>query len=63
MYVGMTALFIGLGLALASEWLVILALLLPLALWKLAVAREERHLAARFGEAWRAYAARVRRWV
>ena len=63
MYLGMTVLFVGLGLAFASEWLVILALAMPIALQKLAIEREERHLVARFGDAWRAYAARVRRWL
>jgi protein-S-isoprenylcysteine O-methyltransferase Ste14 len=63
MYLGMTIAFIGFGLAFASEWLTILSLLMPLALQKLAVEREERHLEKRFGDAWRAYAARVRRWI
>ncbi len=63
MYLGMTLTYLGLGLAFASEWLVILALLMPIALQKLAIEREERHLEARFGDAWRAYAARVRRWL
>jgi protein-S-isoprenylcysteine O-methyltransferase Ste14 len=63
MYLGMTVAFIGFGLAFASEWLLILSLLMPLALQKLAIEREERHLEARFGDAWRAYAAGVRRWI
>jgi protein-S-isoprenylcysteine O-methyltransferase Ste14 len=29
----------------------------------LAISREEAHMEARFGEEWRAYAARVRRWL
>ena len=63
MYVGMTVAFLGLGLALRSEWLLLLALLMPLILRTLAIGPEERHLEARFGEAWRAYAAGVRRWL
>jgi protein-S-isoprenylcysteine O-methyltransferase Ste14 len=63
MYLGITVALLGLGLALRSEWLLILALLMPLALQRLAIVPEERHLDARFGEAWRAYAARVRRWL
>jgi protein-S-isoprenylcysteine O-methyltransferase Ste14 len=38
---------------------------LPPLAWVLhvkAILREEAHLEARFGEAWRAYAARVPRW-
>jgi protein-S-isoprenylcysteine O-methyltransferase Ste14 len=34
-----------------------------LVLTKLAIEREEAHLAARFGDAWAAYRARVRRWL
>jgi protein-S-isoprenylcysteine O-methyltransferase Ste14 len=30
---------------------------------RLAIVREEAHLAALFGDAWTAYAARVRRWL
>ena len=30
---------------------------------RFAIVREERHLEARFGKAWRDYSKRVRRWV
>lgn len=63
MYLGLTAVCAGLALADANPWL--LALLLPVlaALDRLVIAREEPYLEARFGDAYRAYRARVRRWV
>ena len=62
-YVGNLLLIVGVGLAAGRPWFVLLSPALALALRELAIVREERHLAARFGAAWRAYAARVRRWV
>jgi len=44
-------------------WFAILAVAyVPLVTW-LAVLPEERHLEARFGDAWRDYKARTRRWI
>lgn len=44
-------------------WFVMLAIAyIPLVTW-LAVLPEERHLEARFGDAYREYAARTRRWI
>ena len=63
MYLGMSLAYFGVGLALGSEWLVVLACVMPVLLQKLAVEPEERHLEARFGDEWRAYAARARRWL
>jgi protein-S-isoprenylcysteine O-methyltransferase Ste14 len=62
MYVGWTVAYVGVGLALASVWLV---LLLPgvLLVTDIAVRREERLLRERFGPAYAAYAASVRRYV
>jgi protein-S-isoprenylcysteine O-methyltransferase Ste14 len=46
-----------------NVWFVILATLyIPLVTW-LAVLPEERHLEAQFGEDYRAYKARTRRWI
>jgi protein-S-isoprenylcysteine O-methyltransferase Ste14 len=62
MYVGLTALAVGVGLRTRS--LPALAFV-PIALALLdsrVVAREERYLEARFGERYRAYHARVPRW-
>ena len=44
-------------------WFAILAIpYIPLVTW-LAILPEERHLEARFGDAWRDYKARTRRWI
>lgn len=63
MYVGALVCFLGLGLALRSSWLLILVPLLAVGLLKLAIEREEAYLKRRFGAAYDAYAARVRRWL
>jgi protein-S-isoprenylcysteine O-methyltransferase Ste14 len=62
MYLGAMVAFVGLALATGNIWR---WLALPLLFWVLhtkAILREEAHLEARFGDAWRAYAARVPRW-
>lgn len=62
-YLGMTLIYVGLSLfadsILALAWL-------PLALiimYNGVIRREERYLEAKFGEAYRAYRGRVRRWI
>ena len=62
-YVGNLMLVAGLGLALGNLWFLILTPILGYALLELAIRGEERHLEALFGDAWRDYKARVRRWV
>lgn len=63
MYVGTTGLYVGLSLVLNALWpLVLLAPMLLVLRWGV-VRREERYLEAKFGDAYRAYRARVRRWV
>lgn len=62
-YVANTLLVGGLGLVFGIAWLVIAALLGALLTQKLAIEREERHLAARFGADWQAYAAQTPRWL
>lgn len=62
-YVAMTGLYLGLTLLWNSWWPCWLLLaLLPAMHWGV-VRREERYLARQFGEAYRAYAARTRRWL
>jgi protein-S-isoprenylcysteine O-methyltransferase Ste14 len=63
MYLGIIVAFLGLGIALQWTWLLVLNLILPLALQKLAIEREEAYLERRFGDGYRAYKARVRRWL
>jgi protein-S-isoprenylcysteine O-methyltransferase Ste14 len=62
-YVGNTLLVLGAGLFFGKWWLVILAPVAALLTQKLAIEREEKHLAAKFGAAWQEYSAKVRRWV
>jgi len=63
LYLGTTLVYLGLSVAAGSQWAI--ALVVPL-LWVInvgVVAREERYLERKFGDAYRAYKARVRRWV
>jgi protein-S-isoprenylcysteine O-methyltransferase Ste14 len=62
-YVGNTMLVSGLGLILGIGWMVLAAFLAALAVQKLAIEREERHLAHSFGAPWHDYARSVRRWI
>lgn len=62
-YLGNTMLMIGAGLITGIAWLVILAPVAAFATQKLAIEREEKHLEARFGKAFRDYAKKVRRWI
>ena len=63
MYLGTILAFAGLGLAWPSTWLLVLMPLLALGLLKLAIEREEAFLERRFGDDYRAYKTRVRRWL
>jgi protein-S-isoprenylcysteine O-methyltransferase Ste14 len=62
-YVGMSLLYAGIGIAARSPWVLILALPLVIILRYGVVAREEAYLEGRFGDAYRDYKARVRRWL
>ncbi|OXT00161.1 hypothetical protein B7H23_08230 [Notoacmeibacter marinus] len=61
-YLGNTLILIGLGFALNNFWFPILAIVAAFAVTKLQIEPEERHLASRFGRAWRQYSKRVSRW-
>ena len=62
-YVGFTAMQIGLAISRDAAWL-LLTLLPALAVMSVGViAREERYLTRKFGEAYTSYRTRVRRWV
>jgi protein-S-isoprenylcysteine O-methyltransferase Ste14 len=63
MYVGMLLLYAGIGIAARSPWVLVLALPLFIILRYGIVAREEGYLERRFGDAYREYKARVRRWL
>jgi protein-S-isoprenylcysteine O-methyltransferase Ste14 len=62
-YVGMFLLYAGIGIAARGPWVLILALPLVIILRYGVVAREETYLERRFGDAYRDYKARVRRWL
>lgn len=63
LYLSLLAMFAGIGVASAS--LTFLAVIVPLALVLHygVVLPEERYLEAKFGDTYRAYRARVRRWI
>jgi protein-S-isoprenylcysteine O-methyltransferase Ste14 len=63
LYLGLSLIYLGLGVAAGSLWAI--GLLVPL-LWVInvgVVKREERYLERKFGDAYRDYKARVRRWI
>ena len=62
-YLGMFLLYGGIGVAAQSPWILILALPLAITIRYGVVAREEAYLERRFGDAYRHYKARVRRWL
>ena len=61
-YLANTVALVGLGIALGTMWLVLAALIAAMVVDRIAIRREEAHLAARFPEAWGRYARSVRRW-
>ena len=62
-YLGMFFLYGGIGVAAQSPWILILTLPLAFTIRYGVVAREEAYLERRFGDTYRDYKARVRRWV
>ncbi|MBM3551359.1 MAG: isoprenylcysteine carboxylmethyltransferase family protein [Alphaproteobacteria bacterium] len=62
-YVSHVALIFGLGLFLGSPFTLLLTPVLAFCLTKLAIEPEERHLLAKFGDHYRSYMARTRRWL
>lgn len=62
-YLGMFLVYGGIGVAARSPWTLILALPLAITIRYGVVAREEAYLGRQFGDAYRAYKARVRRWL
>ena len=62
-YVGNTTLILGLGLWFSNPWLVLATIPPVFAVDRLAIRREEAHLASRFGKTFDAYAAKVPRWI
>jgi protein-S-isoprenylcysteine O-methyltransferase Ste14 len=62
-YLGMFLLYGGIGVTAQSPWPLILTLPLAVTIRYGVVAREEAYLERRFGDAYRDYNARVRRWL
>jgi protein-S-isoprenylcysteine O-methyltransferase Ste14 len=62
MYVGGTVALIGLAILIASDWMVVTTIIMAVVIHFGVVRREERYLAAKFGDAYRDYRARVSRY-
>jgi protein-S-isoprenylcysteine O-methyltransferase Ste14 len=63
MYVGLSLIYIGLSLLMRMAWPIVLLPIVLASLYLLVIRREERYLGAAFGEEYRAYRQRVRRWL
>ena len=62
-YAGMILLLLGIGAMVDSAWILAMAIPLALVLRYGVIAREERYLEAKFGDSYREFRARVRRWI
>jgi protein-S-isoprenylcysteine O-methyltransferase Ste14 len=62
-YLGMFLIYGGIGVAAQSPWVLMITLPLAITIRYGVVAREETYLERRFGDAYRDYKARVRRWL
>lgn len=63
MYLGGCVFFLGLAIMVRSGWLLLMVPVIAVALRKLAIEPEEAYLTRRFGDEYRAYCGRVRRWL
>jgi protein-S-isoprenylcysteine O-methyltransferase Ste14 len=61
-YLGFALLYLGTSLILDSGYILIMLLVVVVLFDRLQIPREEKYLEERFGEAFMAYRARVRRW-
>lgn len=62
-YLGMLFFLVGIGIVVRSPWILLLAVPLAITFRYGVIAREEAYLDRRFGEVYRDYKARVRRWL
>ena len=62
-YLGFFLIYLGIGIAVRSPWILLLTLPVALIIRFGVIAREEAYLDRRFGAAYRDYKARVRRWL
>ncbi|PYO43728.1 MAG: isoprenylcysteine carboxyl methyltransferase [Gemmatimonadetes bacterium] len=63
MYVSLVALYLSLTLFVNSVWPLVLLPVVIALVQRQVIAREEAYLEAKFGDEYRAYKARVRRWL
>jgi protein-S-isoprenylcysteine O-methyltransferase Ste14 len=63
MYLAMTMFYLGLTLLANALWPLLLLPGVLIVIQRGVIAREERYLERTFGDAYGAYAARVRRWL
>lgn len=63
MYVGFTFLYLGISLWVNTLWPLLLLPVVLLIMDRGVIAREEAYLERRFGDSYRAFRARVRRWL
>lgn len=63
MYLQMVLVCIGMAVLLGNLWILLLTPVCAWILQRFAILPEERYLEAKFGDAYRAYKARVRRWI
>lgn len=63
MYLGMAALSLGIAILFQSLAAALLVLMATLIIDRFVIAREEAYLLRRFGDDYRAYQSRVRRWI
>jgi protein-S-isoprenylcysteine O-methyltransferase Ste14 len=63
MYLGLAALYVGLAALFNTVWPLVVLPFVILLIQRLVIAKEERYLEAKFGQAYRDYKARVRRWI
>jgi protein-S-isoprenylcysteine O-methyltransferase Ste14 len=63
LYLAMTLAYVGLAIAAGSAWAIMFLIPLLVVMNILVISREERYLEREFGDAYRAYKSRVRRWL
>jgi protein-S-isoprenylcysteine O-methyltransferase Ste14 len=62
-YVGMTILYLAIGIAVRSPWIISLIIPILLIIRYGVIAREERYLSEQFGDSYSDYVSKVRRWI
>jgi protein-S-isoprenylcysteine O-methyltransferase Ste14 len=62
-YVALTLLYLGIGMVLNALWVLLLIVPVIAVMQRGVIAREERYLERKFGDEYRRYQVRVRRWL